>query len=145
MRVRLSRTGRTVVCTALAAQAIICLTMTAACAHHDPASDISAPSGGGISPISSKELRTLDDRDAYTAIALLRPGFLTNRGRTSILLDTPDRPDVFIDGMYYGPFDTLRQLPVHEIHEIRFLDVGDATIRYGTGHPSGIIDITSVH
>lgn len=128
----------------VAAMAAMCLTVSAACAHHEPASGLST-GRGAPGAITSKELRTLDDRDAYTAIALLRPAFLTSRGHTSILLDTPSQPEVFMDGMYYGPFDSLRQIPVHELKEIRFLDVGDATIRYGTGHPSGIIDITSLH
>jgi len=130
--------------TAFAALACVCLTLGAGCAHHESTSGLAAGSSE-TGPITSRELRTMDDRDAYTAISLLRPSLLKNRGRTSILLDSPDQPEVFVDGMYYGPFDTLRQLPVHEIAEIRFLDVGDATIRYGTGHPSGIIDITSIH
>lgn len=128
----------------IAALACTCLTVSAACAHHEPTSGLAVRSNE-TGPITSKELRTVDDRDAYTAIALLRPSLLKNRGPTSILLDTPDQPEVFVDGMYYGPFESLRQLPVHELEEIRFLDVGDATIRYGMGHPSGIIDITSIH
>lgn len=128
----------------IAALASTCLTVSAGCAHYEPTSSLAVRSSES-GPITSKELRTVDDRDAYTAIALLRPSLLKNRGPTSILLDTPSQPEVFIDGMYYGTFDTLHQIPVHELQEIRFLDVGDATIRYGMGHPSGIIDITSVH
>lgn len=128
----------------IAALAGVCLTVSAGCAHREPTSGVAVRSSD-TSPITSKELRTVDDRDAYAAISLLRPSLLKSRGYTSILLDTPDQPEVFVDGMYYGTFDTLRQLPVHELEEIRFLDVGDATIRYGMGHPSGIIDITSIH
>ena len=128
----------------IAVLAYTCLTVSAGCAHREPTSGLAVRSSD-TGPITSKELRTVDDRDAYTAIALLRPSLLKNRGYTSILLNTPDQPEVFIDGMYYGPFDSLRQIPVHELQEIRFLDVGDATIRYGMGHPSGIIDITSLH
>ena len=143
MSLVVSRTERAVRRATVAVLIGVCLTASTACAHHEPTSGLARSGDGGT--ITSKELRTLDDRDAYTAIALLRPSLLKNRGRTSILLDTPDQPEVYVDGMYYGPFDTLRQLPVHELEEIRFLDVGDATIRYGMGHPSGIIDITSLH
>lgn len=139
-----SRTGRTVRRATAAALSVMCLTVSAACAHHEPTSGL-ATGARDLGAITSKELRTVDDRDAYTAIALLRPSLLKNRGYTSILLNAPSQPEVFIDGMYYGPFDSLRQIPVHELKEIRFLDVGDATIRYGMGHPSGIIDITSLH
>jgi hypothetical protein len=127
-----------------AALACMCLTLNTGCAHHEPVSSLAAR-GSESGTITSEELRSVDDRDAYTAIALLRPSLLKNRGYTSILLDTPDQPEVFVDGMYYGPFDTLRQLPVHELEEIRFLNVGDATLRYGMGHPAGIIDIKSIH
>lgn len=140
-----SRKGRAAMCATAASLACMCLTVGTGCTHHKPSTGLAAARAAGVGAITSKELRTVDDRDAYTAIALLRPSMISNRGRTSILLDTPDQPEVFIDGMYYGPFDTLRQLPVHELEEIRLLDVGDATIRYGMGHPSGIIDITSLH
>jgi len=144
MRTVGSRVPDTLRRASLAAFACTCLTASAGCAHHEPTSAVAMRSIG-TGPITSKELRTVDDRDAYTAISLLRPSLLKNRGYTSILLNTPDQPEVFIDGMYYGTFDTLHQIPVHELQEIRFLDVGDATIRYGMGHPSGIIDITSLH
>jgi hypothetical protein len=145
MPVVVASRGRAAMYAAAVSLASICLTVGTGCTHHEPTSGMAAASSRGVGPITSDELRTLDDRDAYTAISLLRPSFLKARGRTSILLDTPDQPEVFIDGMYYGPFDTLRQLPVHELKEIRMLDVGDATIRYGMGHPSGIIDIVSLH
>lgn len=145
MSVVVASRGRAAMYAAVVSLASICLTVGTGCTHHEPTAGMAAASSRGVGPITSDELRTLDDRDAYTAIALLRPSFLKARGRTSILLDTPDQPEVFIDGMYYGPFDTLRQLPVHELQEIRMLDVGDATIRYGMGHPSGIIDIVSLH
>lgn len=144
MSLVVSRAGRALRRGAAAALATMCLTASAACTHHEPTSGLGTRAGD-LGAITSKELRTVDDRDAYTAIALLRPSLLQNRGYTSILLNTPDQPEVFIDGMYYGPFDSLRQIPVHELKEIRFLDVGDATIRYGMGHPAGIIDITSLH
>ncbi|HEX6533181.1 MAG TPA: hypothetical protein VF041_01205 [Gemmatimonadaceae bacterium] len=99
----------------------------------------------GVGPIRSAELRTIGDRDAYTAIKLLRPQFLQYRGRTSFVLDSPTSPEVYIDGMYYGPMESLRSLPSKELAEIRLLSVGDAVIRYGTGHTAGVIDITSVH
>lgn len=96
-------------------------------------------------PITSEELRRVGDRDTYSAIKFLRPQFLQSRGATSFSLDSPTEPEVFVDGMYYGPLGSLRTLPVREIAEIRLLTVGDAVLRYGTGHTAGVIDITSIH
>jgi hypothetical protein len=99
----------------------------------------------GVGPIQTAELRSVGDRDTYTAIVLLRPQFLQHRGRTSLVLDSPTEPEVYIDGMYYGPMESLRSLPSKELQEIRLLTVGDAVLRYGTGHTAGVIDITSMH
>jgi hypothetical protein len=103
----------------------------------------STPAEGSV--ITAEELRRVGDRDAYTAIELLRPHFLRYRGQTGFRSDARAEPDVFVDGMYYGPMASLRRLPVRELAEIRFLSVGDATMRYGMGHLGGVIDITSIH
>lgn len=111
----------------------------------DVASTVAMKPRLGTGPIESSELRSIGDRDAWTAITMLRPQFLQHRGQTSFLLDSPSEPEVFVDGMYYGPMESLRSLPSKELAEIRLLSVGDAVIRYGTGHTAGVIDITSIH
>ena len=128
--------------------------LLAACSHHSAGvADAAVPAAGDSriranlseDPITFGEIQKLADRDAYTAIQLLRPVFLKHRGTTSFFLDSPTTPEVFVDGMYYGPLSSLRSLPAKEIAEVRFMNVGDATIRYGTGHTAGIIDIATVH
>src|SRR6185437_15390200 len=104
-----SKTARTAMCAAAATLSCLCLTVTTGCAHRVGSSGTIAAPSGEVSPITSKELRKYDDRDVYTAISILRPSFLTNRGQTSILLDSPAQPEVFIDGMFFGAFDTLRR------------------------------------
>lgn len=94
-------------------------------------------------PITRAELASVGVRDAYSAIMILRPQFLHDRGANSLLLDVPTEPDVFVDGQYYGRVDLLRDLPVQDLLEIRRLSVGDAVVRYGPGHPAGVIDIAT--
>jgi hypothetical protein len=105
----------------------------------------SVPKLAGNGPITAAELRRIGDRDTYTAIQLLRPQFLQHRGPTSFRSIQPTEPDVYVDGLYYGPIGSLRSLSSREIEEIRLLSVGDATLRYGTGHMAGVIDIISIH
>jgi hypothetical protein len=102
-----------------------------------------APGGNAIrqGPILVDELREVSDRDMYAAITLLRPQFFQRRGVTSFATQTPTEPEVYVDGMYYGSVASLRGLPAGDVVEVRMLNVGDAMIRYGTGHTAGVIDI----
>jgi hypothetical protein len=99
----------------------------------------------GTGPITEKELTPFAGWDTYQAVKLLRPQFLQNRGATSIVLDSPTQPEVAIDGVMYGRVESLAQLPVSEVATITLLNVGDAVIKYGPGHPAGVIDIVTKH
>ena len=57
----------------------------------------------------------------------------TDTGRNS--------PYVFVDGRPFGPVETLTQFGSENIEVIRFIPAADATTRYGTGFPAGIIEI----
>ena len=122
---------------------------TAACAssHATDASPEATAPAPHVRPnlITHDELATVYDRNAYQAIQALRPAMLKDRGTTSILLDSPTRPEVYVDGMYYGRFSMLQDIQASDCWEIRYLNVGDATIRYGPGHAAGVIDITTKH
>lgn len=116
----------------------------AACHHAPGASPEPKPKRVlGSGPITEGELASVGVRDTYSAIMMLRPQFLHDRGATSILLDSPTEPDVYVDGQFYGRVDLLRDLPVQDVLEIRRLSVGDAVVRYGPGHPAGVIDIAT--
>jgi hypothetical protein len=41
--------------------------------------------------------------------------------------------------LYYGELQSLRQIPVSQVKEIRYLDFNAATLQFGTGHSGGII------
>ncbi|HEX5409640.1 MAG TPA: hypothetical protein VFW89_07730 [Gemmatimonadaceae bacterium] len=125
--------------------------LTSACWHSKQATAPKAakaakvPKVRGTGPITQKELTPFAGWDTYQAIKLLRPQFLQNRGATSIELDSPTQPEVAIDGIMYGRLESLAQLPVSEVEMITLLNVGDAVIKYGPGHPAGVIDIVTRH
>jgi hypothetical protein len=62
------------------------------------------------------------------------------RGRAA-----PEDPGivVYLDRQRYGGVQTLREIPVTSIEEIRFLNVGEANSLFGMGHPHGVIQIIS--
>jgi hypothetical protein len=91
--------------------------------------------------ISREELVALPPSHAYRAVQLLRPNWL--RSRSGTLRNSSGRtpPVVFLDGRPFGELATLYDFGVQDIQEIRFIPAPDATIRYGTGYPGGIINV----
>ena len=54
---------------------------------------------------------------------------------------SPDYPLVVIDDIRMNDPNELRRIPLTVIKEMRFLDSGQATVRYGLGFTSGAIVI----
>jgi hypothetical protein len=48
---------------------------------------------------------------------------------------------VYLDRQRYGPVQTLREIPIATVEEIRFLNAGEANNLFGMGHPHGVIQI----
>ncbi|MBI2402053.1 MAG: TonB-dependent receptor plug domain-containing protein [Gemmatimonadetes bacterium] len=92
--------------------------------------------------ITAEEIAKSSAGDAYDLIRGLRPAWFVTRGVVSA---DPDAGGIviYVDGIRQGYLSDLRSIPVERIQECRFLDARDATTRYGTGHPSGVIEITT--
>jgi hypothetical protein len=93
--------------------------------------------------LTYEEMAATKAQNAYDAITLKRPTFLRSRGPRSLSSapagQTVEFPVVYLDGMYYGEIESLRNLDVEHIAEIDYLDFNAATVRFGTGHSGGII------
>jgi hypothetical protein len=107
----------------------------------------SAPGGGtaprtGGSVIAQEELEALPALTVLQAIERLRPSWL--RGRvTTVRGATRARyfAYVFVDRVPTGDLEVLGRMNAMDVREIRFLSASDATTRYGTGYPGGIIEV----
>ena len=66
-----------------------------------------------------------------------RPGKLTRRGRSSLLLD--DSPVVLLDGVRIPDFRNLGTVGAESIRSIAIVDGVEATTYYGTNSGSGVI------
>jgi hypothetical protein len=97
--------------------------------------------------LTSEEIASTKAQNAYDAITLKRPFFLKSRGPRSLssapMGQTVEFPVVYLDGMYYGEIESLRNITVEDIKEIDYLDFNAATLRFGTGHSGGIIHVIS--
>lgn len=120
---------------------------------------VSAPRSGNPFVLTSAEIAASPGLlNAYAAVEALRPHFLRARGMGSQPNTSgapgatpprtrrsaaPEDPGivVYLDRQRYGRLETLRELSVASIQEIRFLNVGEATSLFGIGHPHGAIQV----
>ncbi len=79
-------------------------------------------------------------QNALDLIKVLRPQWLTSRGSTTILMQEIGVV-VYRDGSKLGSVDELSSIPANQIKEMRHYSAGDATLRFGTDHPSGAIEV----
>ncbi len=96
----------------------------------------------GSSPnlITEEDLSGFAGISAYEAIERLRGQWLRGRSGT-FSAEGRNYPIVFIDGRHWGDVQTLHQIDISQVGAIRFLSASDATTRFGTGYPAGIIEV----
>ena len=82
-----------------------------------------------------------NDGTAMALIRRLRPDWLRARGQNSFTDPSARYPIVYIDEIRHGYLATLNQIPSSEILRMEFYSQSDATTRWGTGHPAGVINI----
>jgi hypothetical protein len=107
-----------------------------------PATQGAGSARGGGAQLTRQELAEVTSDNIYDAIAKLRPEWLTSRGPTSVTDGTPSVVDVYMDGTRLGKADYLRQVRLLDVTEVRYWDAGQASARFGMGHPRGVIEIT---
>ncbi len=87
--------------------------------------------------------RAASDQDAMRLLRRLRPGWLRARGDNSFTDPSAKYPVVYIDEIRHGPLGTLYEIPVSQIARVEFFGTSDATTRWGTGHPAGVINVVT--
>lgn len=101
---------------------------------------------GSRNVITSAELRAAPNATtALDAVRRLRPQFLQTRGDVTLGNGAPNSPlpIVFVDGQRYGTVADLRSIRTGDIEEIRYFSASDATLRWGTGYPHGVIEVVT--
>lgn len=97
--------------------------------------------GSNRNLINREQLEALPSITARDAVERLHRDWL--RGRAGSVQTVSGRvyPVVFVNSRPFGELPVLRQFGTEEIEEIRFLSASDATTRFGTGYPGGIINL----
>ena len=77
-------------------------------------------------------------QNALEAVQYLRPQMLRPRagaGAQAVVL--------YVDDVRMNDMNGLTTVPANRVREIRFINARDATTRWGTGHDSGVILVTT--
>jgi len=95
--------------------------------------------------LTAAEIARTDAQNAYQAVANLRPNWLLGRGTTSIRDPQTSVLDVYLDGVSTGSGpEYLTGIHVSQVLEMRFYDAAQAGVRFGMGHPRGVLDVITV-
>lgn len=108
----------------------------------------SSHAGGAVSTreiLTAEEISRTTALTAFDAIQIRRPAFLAGAQRRALRdADQPDtRPAIYVNGVYFGDVESLRDIQVRDIKEIRFLEANDATRVLGSAHVGGVIMVTT--
>ena len=89
---------------------------------------------GNANLLTTTELAGSLDRTIYEAIQLLRGQWLRRTGFRN------DFPAVIVDNQTFD-LDYLESMRADLVETIRFVSPSDATVRWGAGYPSGVIEV----
>jgi hypothetical protein len=99
-------------------------------------------SAGTGNTITADQLARTNSEYVYDALLKLRPSWLTSRGATSITDATPTSVSVFMGNTLLGKAESLRDIRVVDVSEVKYWDAASASARFGMGHPRGVIELT---
>ena len=98
-------------------------------------------SGGTDDLITRDEMIRANASTVYDGVQKLKPAWFTSRGPTSVTDPTPTVVSVYMNGNEVGTLAFLRGLRPDDINEVRYYDAGEAGVRFGMGHPRGVIEV----
>jgi len=92
--------------------------------------------------ITADELTGTTAASVYDAVRQLRPAWWMRSQPTVVLRQ--NQLIVYVDGIRYGGFDSLRQLSKTSVAFVRYYSPGSAEARFGPGHPLGAIEVKTL-
>lgn len=99
------------------------------------------PTRGPSDLITEAEINAGVYQNALEIIQALRPNMARPRGTTATATPVPVVP--YMDGVRMQELSALATIPASRVKEIRYINANDATTRWGTGHTSGVILVTT--
>ena len=91
--------------------------------------------------LTKEEFQGSPVTDAFSLVLRYRPQWLQTRGPVSINLPTEEL-QIYVNHTRWGTASVLRDIAAGDVLEMRYLSGPDATMRYGTNHAGGVIEVT---
>jgi len=93
--------------------------------------------------ISQEEIDSSNASNMYDLIARLRADFLKDRGAVSIKTNQRERAVVFLNDQEYGILETMRNIPIGRISEVRYYTGIEAVGKFGSQYGGGVVLLVS--
>ena len=93
--------------------------------------------------ITQEEIDASNAANMYDLIARLRADFLKDRGAVSIKSNQRERAVVFLNDQEYGILETMRNIPIGRISEVRYYTGIDAVSKFGSQYGGGVVMLVS--
>ena len=111
----------------------------AACSSSTLGSEMKATSGPNL--ITAEEISKASVQNALEAVQKLRPAMLRRTQAASANAQSRGEIVAYIDNNRYGPVEQLRQIPASSIFAVRYFSASESQLKWGSGHPSGVIEV----
>jgi outer membrane cobalamin receptor len=112
----------------------------AACHPHRPPDDGAASLRNVI---TQDQIDSSGATSVYDVITRLHGEFLRDRGRTSLRTNQHERAVVFLNDHEYGIPETMRNIPIGRVSEIRYFPGIEAVAKFGSQYGGGVIQLIS--
>lgn len=93
--------------------------------------------------ITQDQIDSSNATSVYELIRHLHADYLKDRGKTSLKANQHERAVVFLNDQEYGIPETLRNMPISRIAEIRYYSPTEAAAKYGSQYAGGVILLIS--
>ena len=97
--------------------------------------------------ITLDEIQSVTVSDAYEAVSRLESSWLRSRQvgmePTAACDQAAGFATVFLDNVRAGDLEMLRSIPIENVLAIRWISGADATTKWGTGYPNGVIEVVT--
>jgi hypothetical protein len=91
--------------------------------------------------ITAEEIARTNVQNAFEAVQKLRPAMLRQRQVATANAQANGELAVYVDNNRMGSVDNLRQITVGSIAAVRYFSASEAQLRWGSGHPGGVIEV----
>lgn len=115
--------------------------LTAALAVGASACATGGSNDGDRDTITRDEMLDVSAENVYEAVQRIEPSWLSSRGPRSLTDESPSVASVYMSGSNVGDVEFLRSLRPDDVDLVRYYDAGEASARFGMGHPRGVIEV----